>query len=139
MAKNKAKDTVLKYPVTYSNVSIGDETARVGVSINRANLTPGQADKTVCAKRLTIGLLARTAGQAGQESLPGLEADHELEGVADVMGFGVTAKKISFGLTFKLGSIDVSVFAKFAKREGFLTIFGMEEIPDDEGNEEGDE
>lgn len=129
----KKKEAVLELPVSYSNVNIGDKTARVGVKVHRANLRPTQADTQLCGKRLTGRLLARAAGaQAEQQSLPGADQDVQLEGTFDVMGFTVTPKTIGFGCTFSLESIDIEKMAHFAKREGMLYIDTVAEIPEEE-------
>jgi hypothetical protein len=119
-------------PVKYSNVNIGDKTGRIGLSVHRGNMTVAEADRTLCDKRLHVRLLARPEGsQAEQEGLPGLEADVELEAVCDVKGYGVTSRSISFGLTFMLKSIDLTLVPQFAKHEGMLTILAAGEIPED--------
>lgn len=139
MAKKKdAEAPILELPVSFGNVNVGDKTARVGVTVPRTSLSVSSADKNLCGKRLTVHLLARAGdGQAGQESIPGLEgADLELSGVADVKGFGVGPKTISAGLTFSIESIDVPTLARMAKRDGVVTVVGIQDIPE---GEQGDE
>lgn len=133
----KKSESVLELPVSFGNVNIGDETARVGISISRANLTVSQADKNLCEKRLAGRIIARSNGaSANQDSLPGLDDDAEIEGLFDVKGFSATGKQISTGLTFLLSTIDVQTLARFAKREGQLVVNGIEELPKDESGEE---
>lgn len=140
-AKKPAKSGELELPVSYSNVSIGQKTCRVGITIHRGNIKIAEADRYFCDKRLSGTILARAGGaQAEQNSLPSMEAaDYTLEGVFDVKGYGVTAKHISCGLTFALESIDVETFSHFAKGDGMVTIEGAEAIPDEPEEENDDE
>lgn len=137
MAKKKPEsDALLELPVSFGNLNVGDETARLGVSVSRGALTVSQADKHLCGKRLTGEILARTNGaQADQGALPGLVDDITVEGVFDVGGFTASPKKIGFGLTFLLSASDVTQLARFARREGRVTITGIENIPDDEADD----
>lgn len=135
MAKDKSK---AMFECRYGNVNIGDKTASVGVTINRANLTVTQADKTFCMKRLKCKLLARSNGaQAAQESLPGVDDDYVLKGVADVGGFRAGGKEISMTFTFALNSIKVEELSHLAKREGKVTIEATEDLDEKETPKEG--
>lgn len=116
--------------VSYGDVSIGDKFCRLGCVISRGNLTVAEADRQLCGRRLTVHCLARSSGGAGQESLPGIDgADIEFDGIADCKRYGVGPKAISFGLTFAIESIDIETLAKFAKREGVVTITNVAAIP----------
>lgn len=133
----------LEVDVQFGGVSIGDETARVGVKFDRARLTLDQADEFLCGKRLTGRIEVCAPGEAeGQSSLPGMEDERpHLDGTFDVKRFGVGLKEISCGLTFSLGSIDVRELARFAKKNGRLLIADAEFLPDDSETDEseGDE
>jgi hypothetical protein len=140
--RKKADPGPLDVHVSYGNVNIGDESARLGCVAHRGNLTVAQADKNLCGKRLRVKIVGRAASaQAEQGSIPGIEADVELEATADVKSIGVSTKTISFGLTFALESVDVPTLAHFAKRDGVVTVFEATDIPadDGEGEEGGDE
>lgn len=137
MAKKKAA-AVMELPVAWGNLNVGDTTCRLGVSISRANLTVAEADKHLCEKRLTGRILARANGaRADQPSLPGADDDTELKGSFDVKGFSATGKAISTGLTFMLSQIEVETLARFARREGMLTVNDIEDLPEESAN--GDE
>lgn len=118
-------------PVQFGNVSIGEKTCRVGITIDRRNLGLGAADRTLCGKRLAGSILARANGGPDQESLPGADDDIELAGIYDVKAFSVTAKALSCGLTFSLESIDLTKLGHFAKRSGLLKITSIGKIPAD--------
>lgn len=133
----KAASSVIDVPVSFGGVSIGDKTARLGVSVDRNDLTLAQADKNLCGRRLTGTVVAKPPGDnADQGALPGLEDDTTLQGVFDVKRFGVDESAISFGLTFAVKGLDVASLAHFAKRNGRFQVFEVEAIPD-EANEEG--
>lgn len=131
MARKKAESNgTLKLPVAFGGVSVGDKTARLGVTVIRSQLSVAQASKYLCDRRLTGRIVARPAGAlAEQGSLPGMEGvDSEISGVFDVKGFTTSGRKISAGLTFAVSEIDVGLLAKFAKREGVLHIEGVEDL-----------
>lgn len=125
--------TLMELPVQWSNVNIGDETCRLGAKVDRTSLTVAAADRNLCGKRL-IATIVAAAGNSNpeQSSLPGVDADTELVGVFDVKSFAVSRKRIAFGLTFALASVDVKELAGFAKRSGKLIIDRVEDIPKDE-------
>lgn len=131
------KPQALVIGADYSGVSNSGLTVRLGVKTGRGNLTLTQADKALSGKRLTVKLLARSAGQSDQQSLPGADADLQVTGIADVKGFGVTARHFTFGLSFVVGQIDLTILDQFPKRAGTVTIVNVEDMPEDEEN--GDE
>jgi len=140
MAKKKpVPANVLELPVEYGQVSIGDKTTRIGVNVDRSELKVSDADKQLCEKRLTGRIITRPPGNPEQGTLPGVDLETHLAGVFDVKGFSVTSDKISFGLTFALASIDVSVLAHFAKRSGRLIVEAVEALPESNGEAEEDE
>ncbi len=142
MAKRKTSEppAMLELPVEFGGISIGEKTARVGVSIDRANLTVTQADKNLCERRLTGRILARPADELpDQGRLPGMEHDTVINGVFDVKGISLSGRKISLGLTFALKGLDVSVLAHFAKRAGLLRVEAIEALPEADSNGTGDD
>lgn len=124
----------------FGGVSLGKETCRVGVKLERSSITLQDADTFLCGMRLT-GKLVVGGKQAapGQTTLPGMEdAGHEVAGVFDVKRFGVSAKEITFGATFAMASVDPRDLAKLANSSGRLVVTDADVIPDDEaGDDEG--
>jgi len=143
MAKRKSRTSdngnVMDLIVGFGNVNIGDKTARIGITVDRGNLSVSQADQSLCGRRLTGTLIAQPDGDApGQETFPGMDSGNtELNGSFDVKGFNVTAKNISFGLTFSLKDLEMELLGHFAKRNGRLNITEVAELPDEE-NENGE-
>lgn len=138
MSKVAEQALSLDIPVQYSNVSIGEGTARVGVSIDRSRLNVRDADKKLCGRRLTGTLIAGGANDApGQQRIPGTNT--ELTGVFDCKSIGMNRKKITAGLTFSLDGIELADLAGLAKRAGRLEIQQIEELPADAAEEPEEE
>jgi hypothetical protein len=136
----KKKGPVLDVPCDFGGVSIGDESARIGVSISRGNLEITEADNQLTGRRLTGKIVVRSARNPDQAALPGLEGeDPELTAVFDCKGIRLTGKDIGCGLTFNLNGLDVATLAKFAKRSGQLTITDIQDLPEGSGNGDGHE
>jgi hypothetical protein len=126
--------------VKFGGLSVGESTARLGVAVARENLDLDDADASLCGRRLTATIIGRSVGTANgdQTALPGMEAeDAKIDGVFDVKKFGVTASRITFGLTANLKDIDISTLSHFPTREGELRIDKIGPLPD--GDDEDDE
>ena len=141
MARKKV-EYLLDLAVAFGNLSVGDKTARIGITVDRQNLKVLEADKHLCERRLTCKLVARPKGEnPDQGRMPGFEKDNDeaIDGVADVKGFSVSADHISFGLTFAIASIDIMALTHFAKRSGQFMVEGAEDIPEDEKKDDDTE
>ncbi len=132
MAKKKTESAnLLDLTVAFGNISVGDKTARVGVEIDRGDLSVSAADKNLCEKRLTGTIIAKPPGVKGdQGAFPGMEDDTEMTGIFDVKGVAFSSDQIRIGLTFALASIHVETLAKFAKRAGRLVVQAVDDIPE---------
>lgn len=133
--KKKIKHSM---PVAFSNVSIGDETARIGVKIDRANLSIESADEILCGKRCEVKIELGTQDDAsGQQYIEGtVEA---IEATVDIKRYSVSPKAISAGLTFALSEVEPRALAPYAKGKGRLLVTKIEDIPEDDEESEGDE
>lgn len=131
MAKAKSK-ALLDLPVSFGGVSIGDETARVGFSVERERLSLENADAHLCGRRVTgwIQLTERNE-HPDQGRLDGFGEPQRLEGTFDIKSIGVSRKSIHGGLTAAISEIKVEELALFAKRQGKLVIAESEEMPDE--------
>jgi hypothetical protein len=120
----------MEIPVSFGNVSLGDEMARIGIAILRTKFSPAKADKNLCGRRLTGRIrLVKEGDNPDQPPLPGMAEDPiELVGIFDIKGYGVTRKKITTGLAFNKGSTKVEVLSKFARGDGVLIIEKIEEL-----------
>lgn len=127
---------LMTIPVAFGNVNIGDQIARLAVSIDRKRMSLAQADK-LCGKRLS-GRITAIPGNDNedQEQLPGMDAETSLNGVFDVKSFGFSPKNMTTGLSFAISSIDLRTLCTFAKRAGSLVVEEIGDIPEDEGRDE---
>lgn len=125
--------------VEFGNVSIGDQTARLGVKIARESLSLADGDRIFCGRRIWGKVILGEPGNPDQQRLPGMEdAQHEIEGAFDTKQLGVKPNDYSVGLTFNIQSIDISELAKFAKKSGVLQVVSVKDLDhedsmDDEG------
>lgn len=128
---------ILDLPVHFGNVNVGDATASVGVGVAREALPIGTADKQLVGRRLVGTIIGQPAGSGpDQGALKGMNDEIALTGTFDVKRIGVSRKKITCGLTFSLGDINVSELARFAKRAGHLKIESSAAIPEKEAEDE---
>lgn len=133
--------SVLDLDVSFGGVSIGKNSARLGLSVSAGLLTPTQVSKNLVGCRLTGTILARLGkGKPDQTSIPGLDKDPKIKGVFDVKSVSMGPTHYSFGLTFSLDKLEIETLSHFAGREGKLTIAEVADIPEPERSEpEGDE
>lgn len=125
--------------VEFGNVSIGDQTARLGVKIAREMLPLTEADRMFCGRRVWGLVALGQPDNPDQKVLPTMEdAQIVIEGAWETKQLGVNPNAYSFGLNFKLKEINVSELATFAKRAGTMTIVSVQDLDheatvDDEG------
>lgn len=131
----------LDLPCSYGNVSVGDKTTSIGVSIDRKAISIAKADKNFCGRRLTGKLIGMPPDEEpGQGHLEGMDPSIDLDGIFDVKRFSVSQKQISVNLVFLLEEdFEIEKLCHFAKRGGRLQIFNVEAIPDDKPNGTSDE
>jgi hypothetical protein len=122
--------------VKFGNENYGDETARLGIKINRDNMNINAADEALCGKRLAGSIVVGAADTQQARLLD--DAQYKVNGVFDVKGYSVKVKHISTGLTFSLESIDREELSHFARQEGHLIVETVDELVMDEGGGEED-
>jgi ribosome modulation factor len=123
--------------VEFGNVSIGDQTARLGIKIAREHLSLTDADRIFCGRRIwgLVGL--GTPDNPNQPRLPGMEdAQIVIEGAFETKQVGVRPNEYSLGLNFALKEIDVSELAKFAKRAGTVTVVSVKDLEHEDSVED---
>lgn len=122
---------VIDKPVSFGGVSIGKNTGRIGVTLDREWMELEQASDLFCNRRLNGKVvLGRAGDQANQAKLID-DLDHEVSGAFDVKGFRVTLDVLAAGLTFSLVDVDIAELAKFSKGVGRLVVYEIGEIPAD--------
>ena len=112
----------------FGNVSIGDETVRVGIKIDREDLSLEQADELFSSMRLQGKITLKTKADEQQQNFEGMDDVTEIETTFDVKRFSVKRKEISCGLTSAIGDISITDLAHFAKRTGRLIISDAEPL-----------
>lgn len=136
--KPKQTAAIFAAAVEYGNVSVGDETARIGVKIARERCNLDTADECFCGRRL-LGTIAVGDDDPDQMRFDFDDAEQTIDGTFDVAGYRVSPKHVTLGLTFALREIEVGDLAGFAKRAGFLRITEAVELPDAEDEDDEDD
>lgn len=137
MAKRNAN--VLKVGVEFGGVSIGENTARLGVRISRERLNLVAADEVFTNHRLTGSVALGDHDDANGQTTMFEDQNHVIEATFDTKRLGVTATELATGLTFSLSDIDVAELAKFSKGRGVLTVSAVAALPDDEPEDDLDD
>ena len=138
MAKTKAA-ALRELGVSFGSVAVQKESIGVRLKASRGTLTVGAADQLLCGKRLKVSLTGRSSGGPDQGSLPGLDGDTQVDGLADVKSYGVSPRFISFTLSFVLDADLREKLTKLAGLEGMLAVLSSDKIPDDAKGGDDDE
>lgn len=142
--KQTPPPAALNIKVDFGSVSLGDQTARLGLSVERGVLTIDAADEALCGKRLIGTVVCHPVSDDATQTYLVEGFQHKVRGAFDVKGFRVSPNLIAAGLTFQKGSINVEELSNFAKQSGRLIIDKIEQLEDvgdgeAEGEEEGDD
>lgn len=115
----------------FGGVSIGQQTAKLSIKVDREHLNIVAADEALCGRRVAGKVAVGRAGDTPGQMLLLEEMDDVIEATFDIHRFGVTPDSFTSGLTFKLKEIDVGQLARFSKGSGRLIMDSVEEIPSD--------
>lgn len=118
----------MRLKVDFGGVSIGENTARLGVKVDREDLQLAKADEVLCHRRLIGRVVLGHQAEAKQQT-KFVDSDYVIEAAFDVKGYSVAAGAFGFGLSFSRADIDISDLGKFAKQGGLLEIDNTEDIP----------
>jgi len=111
-----------KIPVSFSDASIGDQTASIGFTVDRSQLTINQAEEFFCGRRLTGTIEAKPKDEHPEQAhLNGFEG-HAIKNSFDIKRFSTTPKNYSGRLTFSLQEIELADLAHLAQRDGQITV-----------------
>lgn len=119
-------------PVTFGGVSIGEKTARIGISVHRDWLSLDQCDKLFCERRLNGAVALGHADDAAGQAKLWDDADHQISTAFDIKGFRVGTDSVATGLTMNLNEIDIAELAKFSKGVGRLAVYEVTDIPQED-------
>jgi len=118
--------------VKFSQLSIGETTARLGCNITRENLELEDADSIFAGSRCSAKIEMKD--DPGQTTMivngKDMTKVDPIEAVVDIKRYNVSRDMFTTGLTIQLSEVDVSKVAKFANREGKLTLKRTGDIPD---------
>lgn len=142
MGKHKKPTVQLEVPVAFAGVSIGVETARLGIKIDRDTMSLETMDEFLCGRRLTgcVWTVPKGEDPSQKHFLDGEK--HEMAAIFDVKKIGVSPSTFTTGLTFSLKDVDTEQLVNFSGRNGRLAIYevvALEEVGDDEETEDADQ
>jgi hypothetical protein len=139
MSNGNGHASVLDIPCDFGGVSIGENTARLGVRITRDRLNINAADEIFCGHRLTGRVVLGHVDDSDGQSTLWEDVDVSVGGTFDVKRISVSRDQVNTGLTFSLADIDVGDLAKFSKGKGRLVVTTVAELPEDEHDDDLDE
>ena len=115
MAKQKAT----KLEVSFTGVSFGKDTARIGVKMARdKGLTLVQTEALLCGARLECTLSVTDEDGVLIKGAAG----PVLSSVADVRGINVKPDGITFGLTFNIEGLKMDALIELREKSGVLKV-----------------
>jgi hypothetical protein len=122
-----------KLEASFGSVNFGDTSASCSVKIPLSEFSLAKAHKDFCERRLKGEINAKGAAgdAAAQGTLEGMDDDVKIKGVFDVAKISVSKKMVSFTVSFSLRDIDRAQLSNIAKRNGFLIVNTVEDIPED--------
>lgn len=140
METSTREKPICDLPVNFGGVSIGKETARLSVKIDRqqTGMSPNEADDLFCGHRLNCKVVQRSNDDDPNQTTMVADLYEEVEGHADVKRMGVSASHIGIGLTWSLADVDVKTLALFSKAAGHLVVFAVATIPEDAPSHDAD-
>ena len=134
----------LDVSVAFGTLSVGEDTARLGVHIPRGKMNIKQAEHYLCGSRLQLSMKIDPAADndtPGQTTFDGIDGE-ALELVVDCKRYGAGTKAFTAGLTFQLSEIDIRELAKFAGHPGRIVASRIGEAGEDDdgaaGNGDGE-
>lgn len=112
----------------FKGVSLGDSTARVGVSIDRESMSYDTADELLCGRQVKVEIVNKHhegKALAGMEGASGVT----ILAIASIKSFAVKPKEFSFGLTFDIDAIDPKELSMFPQRSGEIRLKHEGDLP----------
>ena len=119
MGKKKKR----KLSVDFKGLNIGKNTARLSFHVDRGFLPLEDAAEMFVDSQLTCEIECDPNADkdvVGQQTIDGTKI--ELDVIADVTRFGVTADTFSAGLALNKGAVDLATLSQFANRKGSMAF-----------------
>lgn len=129
----------LEIPVSFNGVSVGTDTARLGIKISRESLSLESAGEHLCGKQLTGKLIIMAPGDSTKQRKLVDDLHDTIEGTFTVKGFSVSTDMFSTGLTFLHSGVDLSKLPHFVKKQGRLIINEVQAVEVDDDDDDDDD
>jgi hypothetical protein len=140
MSKVKKASFENEVDCEFKGIGIGKEKLRIGVNVGRDQIDLDKADELFCGSQLQVRVDCdpnRNKDVDGQQTMEG--STITLDGVANVLGYGVKTDHYSISLQFTIGAIELNEIGKFANRKGKLFCSRIGDAPTSGGDDgEGD-
>jgi len=122
----------LSMDVDFGTVSVGDQTASLGMTFDKSKMGLEKADELLCGSRLAVKIIPGAKGTApNQKQIP--DAFDKIEAEIDCKHYGVKPDAITARFAFNRSAIDLAILTSLVKRSGKVTL---ERIGDAETAEE---
>ena len=126
-------------PVTFGGVSIGDQTAKLAIKVDREFLNINAADEVLCGRRITGKVALGRSGDTPGQMVLVEDMDDVIVAKFDIQRFGVSRDAFTSGLTFRLADVDVRQLARFSKGAGRLIMIEISPILCDTADEDDED
>lgn len=142
-SKSNKRSSIVDIPVDFGGISLGKDTARIGISFPMSVLSLEKAFETLCGHRLQCAItLDKSNDQENGQKRIVDDLDEQIDCLVDVKKIGVSPDTISAGLTLAIVDLDLPRFAKFRKSKGRLVVSSIqplepEELAADDHDDEG--
>lgn len=137
MAKSKNSVPYPRISAHFGKISIGDESASVGLNITIGDMKLEQLTKTLCKRRLSGSILLGDAHPDQTELID--KGRVVVSGAFDTGRVSTGPNDVKVRLSFARDEIDVNVLPDFANSEGWLSIDKVDEIPAKKPGGSGDD
>lgn len=110
-------------PCRYGNLSVGAEKATIAVTVDRSAIEVEQLEPVVVGGRLDVLLRYDRNGQReAPDQQKFVDTADELHSVADCPSLMIKPSKLTFRLSFAVGSVDVKQLAAAAQMGGEIGV-----------------
>lgn len=128
----KKIDTI-KAEVHFGNLSVGDETVKIPIAIDRHRIGLAAVDRNFCNAQLSVTMTV--IEDPNQQYFDGMKPK-PLAAAAECRSYSVNAKRFSARLIFQLVDIQLDNLAKFAKSAAKIEVTRTGEIPTKDGEDD---
>lgn len=124
----------LDVEVEFSNLSVGEDVARLGAKIMRANIDSKVAEKYLCGSRLRGQI---TIEDPSAPDFSGVPKIPPVKATFDVKGYSANRKMFRCGLTFAIGDVDMEQLMHYPNKRGKIVAERTGVIPEKKRGRKG--